>query len=217
MKASAAGPVPVLRVEQRAHRSGLAHHRRGGRPVAGAGLFGLAIETALGGRLQDVIVERWQDAERHRLAQALAGRAGHLPAAGDSAPQPAGQDAPGPGVVGLASDLVGSGTAPGDRSSNTWGRAVVTRDLPTTRRVDSYRERPDCRDAGGDIIAAWRQRQRGSQSAWRDQACWHEAPCAVCPNRSRPRRQAGRRGKKPGMVCASALQEQRQSTGRSRW
>jgi chromosome segregation protein len=67
----------------------------------------IAIETALGGHAQDVVVERWVDAEAAiaHLKRTAAGRATFLPL--DSLRPPRWSAAPnGPGVVGVAASLV---------------------------------------------------------------------------------------------------------------
>ncbi|MCB0232473.1 MAG: chromosome segregation protein SMC, partial [Anaerolineae bacterium] len=88
----------------------------------------LAIETALGGRLQDVIVERWQDAERaiDWLKRSQGGRATFLPLETLRPSQPV-KTPSGPGVVGLASDLVGSEPRLRPVVEYLLGRVVVTR------------------------------------------------------------------------------------------
>ena len=66
-----------------------------------------AMEAALGGRVQDIVVERWQDAEAAvaYLKQTQNGRATFLPL--DSLRPGRDADVPKmPGVLGLASDLV---------------------------------------------------------------------------------------------------------------
>ncbi|MCO5246216.1 MAG: chromosome segregation protein SMC [Anaerolineae bacterium] len=131
----------------------------------------LAIETALGGRLQDVIVERWQDAERaiDWLKRSQGGRATFLPLETLRPSQPV-KTPSGPGVVGLASDLVGSEPRLRPVVEYLLGRVVVTRDLPTARRVlDSYRERPTVVTLEGDIVRPGGSVSGGSQSARRDQ------------------------------------------------
>ena len=131
----------------------------------------LAIETALGGRLQDVIVERWQDAERaiDWLKRSQGGRATFLPLE-TLRPSPPVKTPSGPGVVGLASDLVGSEPRLRPVVEYLLGRVVVTRDLPTARRVlDSYRERPTVVTLEGDIVRPGGSVSGGSQSARRDQ------------------------------------------------
>ncbi|MEZ4768443.1 MAG: chromosome segregation protein SMC [Caldilineales bacterium] len=131
----------------------------------------LAIETALGGRLQDVIVERWQDAERaiDWLKRTQGGRATFLPLETLRPSQPV--KAPsGPGVVGLASDLVSAEPRLQPVVEYLLGRVVVTRDLPTARRLlDTYRERPTVVTLEGDIVRPGGSVSGGSQSARRDQ------------------------------------------------
>ncbi|MEW5956713.1 MAG: chromosome segregation protein SMC [Chloroflexota bacterium] len=96
----------------------------------------LAIETALGGRLQDVVVRSFAQAEAaiNYLKQTGSGRATFLPLdtirPGGAAAVPAT-----PGVIGLASELVE--VEPGLRPvvELTLNRTVVVEDLPAARRA----------------------------------------------------------------------------------
>ncbi len=131
----------------------------------------LAIETALGGRLQDIIVEQWADAERaiDWLKRTNGGRATFLPLDTLRAGQP--MKAPsGPGVVGLASQLVKAEPRLARLVDYLLGRVVVTRDLPTARRVlDSYPERPTVVTLEGDIVRPGGSVSGGSVAPRRDQ------------------------------------------------
>ncbi|MEJ7838357.1 MAG: AAA family ATPase, partial [Thermomicrobiales bacterium] len=101
--------------------------------------FDTAIEVALGGHLQDVVVDRWQDADIaiSRLKQSKSGRATFQPLDtvgryGSQRPVP--QELKGRrGVHGLAADLVTAkpGVEPVVRS--LLGRFVVAEDLETAR------------------------------------------------------------------------------------
>ncbi len=100
-----------------------------------------AIETALGGRLQDLVVERWQDAEAAiaYLKQTRGGRATFLPLDHLQPPRPL--SAPrGPGVRGVASDLVQADPRLRDVIQLLLGRTVIVEDLPTARRVFAQME-----------------------------------------------------------------------------
>ncbi|MHB1134639.1 MAG: coiled-coil domain-containing protein, partial [Chloroflexota bacterium] len=95
-----------------------------------------AVEVALGGRLQDVVVERWRDAEAaiEFLKRSRAGRATFLPldtirASASASP------AVGPGVLGLASELVDHDPAHATVVRFLLGRTLVVQDLPTARRA----------------------------------------------------------------------------------
>lgn len=95
-----------------------------------------AIETALGGRLQDIVVERWQDAEAAiaYLKQTRGGRATFLPLDHLRPPRPL--SAPrGAGARGVASDLVQADPRLREVVQLLLGRTVVVEDLPTARRV----------------------------------------------------------------------------------
>ncbi len=131
----------------------------------------LAIETALGGRLQDIIVEQWADAERaiDWLKRTNGGRATFLPLDTLRTGQP--MKAPsGPGVVGLASQLVKAEPRLARLVDYLLGRVVVTKDLPTARRVlDSYPERPTVVTLEGDIVRPGGSVSGGSVAPRRDQ------------------------------------------------
>lgn len=131
----------------------------------------LAIETALGGRLQDIIVEQWADAEQaiDWLKRTNGGRATFLPLDTLRAGQPM-QAPSGPGVVGLASDLVKAEPRLAKLVDYLLGRVVITRDLPTARRVlDAYRERPTVVTLEGDIVRPGGSVSGGSVAPRRDQ------------------------------------------------
>lgn len=95
-----------------------------------------AVEAALGGRLQDVVVSRWADAEGAitLLKEAGAGRATFLPldtlrTSSTSAPPR------GPGIVGLANDLVGYDPSLNNLAESLLGRLLIVEDLPAARRT----------------------------------------------------------------------------------
>ena len=131
----------------------------------------LAIETALGGRLQDIIVEEWADAEHaiDWLKRTNGGRATFLPLDTLRAGQPI-KPPTGPGVVGLASHLVKAEPRLAKLVDYLLGRVVITRDLPTARRVlDSYAERPTVVTLEGDIVRPGGSVSGGSVAQRRDQ------------------------------------------------
>jgi chromosome segregation protein len=95
-----------------------------------------AIEAALGGRLQDVVVSTWADAERAiaMLKQTGAGRATFLPL--DTLRAPTASNPPaGPGIVGLARDLVEYETHLKTLAESLLGRLLIVEDLPSARRT----------------------------------------------------------------------------------
>ena len=95
-----------------------------------------AIEAALGGRLQDVVVRGWQDAEDavEFLKQRQAGRATFLPL--DSLRPGRAVDVPrAPGVLGLASELVRFDPAIRPAVELALNHTLVVQDLPTARRL----------------------------------------------------------------------------------
>ena len=96
-----------------------------------------AIEVALGGHLQDIVVERWADAEAAiaLLKARRVGRATFQPldtvrggGGGGAAPS-------GAGIVGVAADLVRYDDRYSGLMQGLLGRVLVVEDLPTTRRV----------------------------------------------------------------------------------
>jgi chromosome segregation protein len=95
-----------------------------------------AIEAALGGRVQDVVVERWEDAEAAVafLKQTQGGRATLLPL--DTLRPGRQADVPRmPGVIGLASELVKYDAQVGPAVELALNHALVVHDLPTARRL----------------------------------------------------------------------------------
>ena len=97
-----------------------------------------ALEVALGGHLQDVVVERWKDAEAgvSYLKQAGVGRATFLPLDTlrvSNGRKPAG----GPGVMGVASTLVTCDRRYAIVADYLLGHTMVVSDLPTARELVS--------------------------------------------------------------------------------
>ncbi|MDH7485512.1 MAG: chromosome segregation protein SMC [Anaerolineae bacterium] len=95
-----------------------------------------AVEAALGSRLQDLVVERWTDAEAAIgwLRREGAGRATLLPL--DSLRPPEAITAPqGRGILGLASDLVEADERLRPAVHLLLGRTLIVEDLATARRV----------------------------------------------------------------------------------
>jgi chromosome segregation protein len=95
-----------------------------------------AIEAALGGRLQDIVVRRWEDAEGAVafLKEHRGGRATFLPL--DTLRPPGAAEAPREaGVLGLASDLVKFDEAIRPAVELALNRVLVVRDLAIARRL----------------------------------------------------------------------------------
>ena len=95
-----------------------------------------AIEVALGGHLQDLVVESWSDAERAiaYLREGRRGRATFLPL--DTVRPRRRLDAPRePGLVGVAADLVEAEARLAPVVEMLLGRTLVARDLKAARRL----------------------------------------------------------------------------------
>ena len=95
-----------------------------------------AVEAALGGRVQDIVVEGWQDAEAavDFLKRNQAGRATFLPL--DSLRPGRASDVPrAVGVLGLASELVKFDAAIRPAVELALNHTLVVEDLPTARRL----------------------------------------------------------------------------------
>lgn len=103
--------------------------------------YDTALEIALGGHLQDIVVDAWRDAEAAitMLKQQRAGRATFQPIEtvrrrGGHRPLPA-EITTTPGVHGIASDLVASDDDVAEVVRALLGRVVVVEDLATSRRL----------------------------------------------------------------------------------
>ena len=95
-----------------------------------------AVEAALGGRVQDIVVEGWQEAEAavDFLKRSQAGRATFLPL--DSLRPGRASDVPRvAGVLGLASELVKFDAAIRPAVELALNHTLVVEDLPTARRL----------------------------------------------------------------------------------
>jgi chromosome segregation protein len=95
-----------------------------------------AMEAALGGRVQDVVVRGWEDAEAavEFLKRNQAGRATFLPLDTLRPGRPA--DVPkGPGIIGLASELVGFDPVIRAAVDLALNHTLVVENLPTARRL----------------------------------------------------------------------------------
>ncbi len=98
--------------------------------------YQVAIEMALGGRLQDLIVRAWSDAEAgiRFLRESNRGRATFLPleTVRDRRPMTAPAD---PDVIGIASDLIGIPDGLELIARHLLGQTLIVTDLAATRRV----------------------------------------------------------------------------------
>ncbi len=96
-----------------------------------------AIEVALGSRVQDVIVERWQDAEKAiaYLKSTSAGRATFLPLDTIKSSPASLPCSNGPGVLGIAADLVDFDQRFKSIADLLLGRTIVVEDLTIARRI----------------------------------------------------------------------------------
>jgi chromosome segregation protein len=95
-----------------------------------------AIEVALAGQLQSIIVESWQDAQAaiDHLKRTREGRATFLPLDTLRATRPI-RPPKMAGVVGLASDLVGCEARTRSVVDHLLGRTIICQDLAVARRV----------------------------------------------------------------------------------
>ena len=156
-----------------------------GRLPAGAALHGIigalgelietppelerALEAALGSRMQDVVVEGWEDAEAAVafLKQTQAGRATFLPL--DSLRPSRAVEAPkGAGVLGLASELVSFDPAIRPAVELALNHVVIVQDLPAARRLLSRDSRATLVTVEGDIVRPGGSVTGGSDSKTRD-------------------------------------------------
>jgi chromosome segregation protein len=130
-----------------------------------------AIEAALGGRLQDIVVQHWEDAEAAVafLKQRQAGRATFLPL--DSLHPGRAVDVPRlPGVVGLASTLVKFDPAIRPAVELALNRTLIVQDLPIARRVLSQSRQATLVTLEGDIVRPGGSVTGGSERSRRDGA-----------------------------------------------
>ncbi|MEO5952799.1 MAG: chromosome segregation protein SMC [Chloroflexia bacterium] len=96
----------------------------------------VAVEAALGGRLQDVVMERWPDAEAAiaHLKSTGAGRATFLPLDTIRSSQPM-NPPKGPGIIGLARDLIDFDSRLATLADSLLGRLLIVEDLASARRT----------------------------------------------------------------------------------
>jgi chromosome segregation protein len=155
-----------------------------------------AIEAALGGHVQDVVVARWDDAEAaiDYLKRTGAGRATFLPLDSIRPPRPI--HAPtGPGVLGLASELVRADDRFRPVIELLLNRTIVVQDLPTARRI--FRQASDMgavivTRAGeqvrpGGSISGGSTPQGGGSSVLAREREWRELPEQIAEAERRAR------------------------------
>jgi len=96
-----------------------------------------AIEVALGGHLQDLIVERWDDARLaiDFLKRTQSGRATFQPLDTVRAPRPLALEIRDPDLIGVASELVAFPERVRPVVEQAIGRTLIVRDLDATRRL----------------------------------------------------------------------------------
>ncbi|MDQ1300187.1 MAG: chromosome segregation protein [Chloroflexota bacterium] len=128
-----------------------------------------ALEAALGGRMQDIVVEGWEEAEAAVafLKQTQAGRATFLPL--DSLRPGRAVDAPkGPGILGLASDLIHFDPRIRPAVELALNHVIVVADLATARRLLRGDSRATLVTVEGDIVRPGGSVTGGSDAKGRD-------------------------------------------------
>ena len=128
-----------------------------------------AMEAALGGRMQDVVVRGWEDAEAavEFLKRNQAGRATFLPL--DTLRPGRAADVPkGPGIIGLASDLVGFDPEIRAAVELALNHTVVVQDLPTARRLINRGGGATLVTLDGEIVRASGSVTGGAENRQRD-------------------------------------------------
>ena len=147
----------------------------------------VAIEAALGGRLQDVVVETFADAEAAiaHLKESRSGRATFLPL--DTLRPGAALSIPKntPGVVGLASELVAVEPHLRPIAASTLNRTLIVDDLPAARRAFAAMQggfqivtrEGELMRSGGSVTGGRDRRQKGQEGTFlaRERE-WRELP-----------------------------------------
>jgi chromosome segregation protein len=131
-------------------------------------IYERALEAALGGRVQDVVVRSWEDAEAavDFLKRNQAGRATFLPLDSLRPGRPA--EAPkAPGVIGLAADLVTFDAQVRPAVELALNYTLVVEDLPTARRLLG-RGGPTLVTLDGEIVRPSGSVTGGAESKQRD-------------------------------------------------
>ena len=137
-----------------------------------------ALEAALGGRVQDVVVQRWEDAEAAVtfLKQSQAGRATFLPLDTLRPGHPV--EAPrANGVIGVASELISFDPAIRPAVELALNHTVVVQDLPTARRLLSRAGGATLVTLDGEIVRPSGSVTGGSESRGRDGGLLARATC----------------------------------------
>jgi chromosome segregation protein len=128
-----------------------------------------ALEAALGGRVQDVVVRSWGDAEAavDFLKRNQAGRATFLPLDSLRPGRPA--DVPSaPGVIGLATDLVSFDAQIRPAVELALNYTLVVEDLPTARRLLGRGGGPTLVTLDGEIVRPSGSVTGGAENKQRD-------------------------------------------------
>lgn len=101
------------------------------------GDYETAIEVALGGHLQDLIVDRWADAELaiNFLKRENAGRATFQPLDTLRRPHAPQLDVNDPGIIGIGAELIGYSPEIADVVGQALNRVLVVEDLAASRRI----------------------------------------------------------------------------------
>lgn len=149
-----------------------------------------AIESALGGQLQDIVVDTWDDAEAaiEFLKRSNAGRATFLPL--DTIRPAAPLRIPSlPGVLGTAATLVGAETHQRRLVEYLLNRVVVTTDLAVARRLRQAmagQPQPTLVSLEGDLVRPGGSISGGSRAAARQEGSvltrereWRELPAQI--------------------------------------
>lgn len=183
MRDEGAGLNAGARAVLSARRDGLAAPGRSREAVGGlSGIVGAlgdlievppelerAIEAALGGRVQDIVVRRWEDAEAGvaYLKRTQAGRATFLPLDNLHPSRPA--DAPRmAGVLGLATDLVKFDPTIRPAVELALNHVVIVEDLPTARKLLARDGRATLVTLEGEIVRPGGSVTGGSEGKNRD-------------------------------------------------
>ena len=147
-----------------------------------------AVEAALGGRVQDIVVEGWQDAEAavDFLKRNQAGRATFLPL--DSLRPGRASDVPrAAGVLGLASELVKFDAAIRPAVELALNHTVVVEDLPTARRLLGRAGGATLVTLDGEIVRSSGSVTGGAENRAKDSGMLSRARdvARACPRKSK--------------------------------
>jgi len=147
-----------------------------------------AIETALGGHLQDVVVETWADAEKaiDHLKATQGGRATFLPLDTLRPPDPI-RPPETQGVLGIASDLVTCDERLTQVAQLLLGHTLVVEDLPAARRALSamrggfqiVTRSGDLVRSGGSVSGGSVRRDKADGGFLAREREWRELPATI--------------------------------------